>query len=128
MCFDKTSSELQFKSKKASKQQKDMGKSGVYCKFCHAQISHPSLAIEVQGAFQHMFKNPEGITFLIGLYQSAECLATGPVVYEHTWFSGYAWQTVICHHCKSLIGWSYSQSDSPDFYGLILNRLSIVDK
>ena len=124
--FDRTNTGTHFESKKNAEQKEKLQKRGVYCKHCQAKISHPSHAIEIQGAYQHRFTNPEGMTFDIGLYNQAECLAVSEPIHEHSWFSGYAWQIVVCHQCRSHLGWSYSNKHSPNFYGLILNRILII--
>ncbi len=96
---------------------------GVYCKHCRTRISHPSHAIEVQGCYHHVFTNPEGVVFKIVMYDKADCLAVSPAMLAHTWFAGYAWQVVICPGCQTHLGWHYNEVDSPDFYGLIRDRL-----
>jgi hypothetical protein len=128
MRFDKSTSGLDFESQKQVKQQIKPEQPGIYCKACHNHVTDPSHAVEINGAFRFVFSNPDGISFEIGMYDQADCPAISPPIYEHTWFAGFAWQIVVCDYCKQHLGWSYSRTDSPDFYGLILDRLVQVDK
>jgi len=125
--FERTNTGTHFQSQKHTEQKNKLQKRGVYCKSCQAKISAPSHAVEIKGAHQHRLTNPEGITFDIVIYSQVECLVASEPIYEHTWFSGYAWQIVVCHHCKSHLGWCYIKNNSPDFFGLILNRIIIID-
>lgn len=109
--------------KSETKLKRGIDEEGVYCRQCQTRITHPSHAIEIQAAHHHVFTNPEGVSFEIGLYDQAECLAISPAVLEHTWFAGYAWRVIVCPECTTHLGWSYSKHDSPDFYGLILDKL-----
>lgn len=121
--FDASTTKSESATKKDSDTAEHLDDIGVYCKQCRTRISHPSQAVEVQGFYHHVFTNPEGLVFEIGMYDKADCLAVSPAILEHTWFAGYAWQLVICCGCQSHLGWYYSKVDSPDFYGLILDRL-----
>lgn len=121
--FDQSNTSNEIKSKHESKDKQDIEKAGIYCKYCMTRISHPSHAIEMQGAHYHVFTNPEGIRFEIGLYDQVECLPISPAILEHSWFAGYAWRIIACPECTSHLGWSFSKHHSPDFYGLILDRL-----
>jgi hypothetical protein len=124
--FDKTNTGLGMAPKKATEQNDQVDKQGIYCKACHTKISHPSHAFEMQSSHLHVFTNPEGVTFEIGLYAKADCLASGPMILEHTWFAGYAWQVALCPGCQIHLGWRYSQAHAPAFYGLILSRLKLT--
>lgn len=121
--FDQSDPSSGLKLKNESEFKRGTDEAGVYCKQCQNRITHPSHAIEMQGTHHHVFTNPEGVIFEIGLYDQAECLAISPAVLEHTWFAGYAWQIMVCAECTLHLGWSYSKHDSPAFYGLILDRI-----
>ena len=121
--FDQSDTGSGFRTKKDVETKQHFDETGVYCKYCHTRITHPSHAIEVQGAYHHVFTNPEGVTFNIGTYDQAECQSISPPEQEYSWFAGYAWQIVICPKCQAHLGWYYSHPGSPDFYGLILDRL-----
>ena len=121
--FDQSGSSPEIKLKNEAKNKHEDEREGIYCSYCKTKITHPSHAIEMQGTHHHVFTNPEGIDFEIGLYDQAECLAISPAMLEHTWFTGYAWQIVVCPECTSHLGWCYSKHGTPDFYGLIVARL-----
>ena len=122
--FDQSSTKYQLKPKKQSKDAPETEKADICCKRCQAKITHPSHAIEINGNHYHVFTNPEGVKFEIGLFEQANCLAVSPAILEHTWFAGYTWQIVVCPECNSHLGWSYTKQHSPDFYGLIVDRLN----
>lgn len=93
------------------------------CASCHAEITRPDQAIEHDGRQQHRFRNPQGISFVIGLYALANCLAHGEFIHKYSWFPGYAWQIMLCPSCHTHLGWGYATGHSPDFYGLITTQL-----
>ncbi len=121
--FEQSDPDARYVSKKSHDLLDSVGKEGLYCKHCQQLITHPSSAIEVNGTHHHVFANPEGISFEIGVYDQAECLIVSPAMLEHTWFAGYTWQIVICGGCHLHLGWKYSKPGSPAFYGLIVDRL-----
>ena len=96
---------------------------GGICANCHTLLTHAEYAITIEGRHQHVFTNPNGISFKIGTYQQVECNAETTAVDEFSWFSGYAWRIISCPECSLHIGWSYQKQDSPDFYGLITDKL-----
>ena len=101
---------------------------GICCAKCHAFITQAKNAIAVEGQHQHRVTNPMGTTFNIGTYSKAECKVESETVSEYSWFAGYAWRIIACPECSQHIGWSYEKGRSPDFYGLIVDKLIDFDK
>jgi len=79
--------------------------------------------MEVQGGYDHMFANPDGLVFRIGCFGYAEgCIDSGEHTREWSWFVGYSWKYALCASCGTHLGWLYRR-DEECFYGLILKRL-----
>lgn len=67
--------------------------------------------------------NPSGIEFRFGCFDDAPgCGGWGESSTFFTWFSGYAWQIVLCRGCAIHLGWVF-RSEGDVFYGLLLDRL-----
>lgn len=128
LSFDQSDSDYQLTTRKKNRKRSREDDSGIFCRQCKTKITRHSNAVELHGLHFHVFTNPEGITFEIGLFDQAECAAVSPAILEHTWFAGFAWQIVICRTCQAHLGWRYSKPDSPVFYGLIMDRLVDRDK
>ena len=93
------------------------------CAQCGHTITRKSDRITVSNAFEHWFLNPQGVEFHIACFQQAPgCRGIGGHTTDWTWFSGYAWQIVVCQQCQNHLGWHYQGSDYK-FYGLILKQL-----
>jgi hypothetical protein len=87
-----------------------------------SQVTTPRAAIAVSGSHEHVFRNPEGLSFRIGCFASAAgCVAVGPRSSYWTWFPGHSWQVALCAGCRTQLGWRFS-GERP-FHGLILDRL-----
>jgi len=112
---------------KNEKTTKQTNAKGICCALCLTHVTDVASAIEVQAQHQHTLSNPGGIKFDIRLYAKAICHAEGPPISEFSWFSGYAWRIVACVQCRQHLGWSFQQVLSPDFYGLIYDRLIEMD-
>ena len=120
--FDKSDGGQTRHSSKSQLQEQEED-NGVFCAGCQAQLSGRDQAIEFAGGHRHVFINPVGLEFEIALYRDVACLRHGPLTLEYTWFAGYAWQNVLCPGCHRHLGWRYRRTDSPDFYGLITDRI-----
>jgi hypothetical protein len=95
------------------------------CAACRHPITTEQQRIEVNGRHKHRCVNPDGLLFHIGCFRGAPgCTAEGVPTTEFTWFAGYAWNYALCNRCSALLGWKFQGSDSPSFFGLILNRLA----
>ncbi|WP_051261450.1 cereblon family protein [Desulfovibrio inopinatus] len=98
------------------------------CRMCGHVITFGTSAIALFGASRHVFFNPHGQMFEIGLFSQAPgCVGVGVTTTEFTWFPGFAWQATLCRQCNIHLGWVYTSIDAssrPDaFYGLIMGLL-----
>ena len=95
----------------------------IFCRECMQVITSPAERIQVQGSHCHTFSNPAGLLFQIGCFRRVKgCIDASPIEAEWSWFSGYAWQVVLCSACATHLGWRYT-GQNEGFYGLILGRL-----
>jgi len=96
----------------------------IVCRQCRNVITRPEERIEIQGAHQHTFANPQGIVFEIGCFGFAQgCGFVGPLTDEFTWFKGYSWRVAVCGACITHLGWLFHSPGGDSFCGLILDRL-----
>lgn len=92
------------------------------CRACDQRITPDAARIPVGQQHEHTFTNPHGFVFHIGCFDDAPgVLEEGQPESRWSWFSGYAWQIVICQQCRWQLGWYFSNGNG--FYGLILDRL-----
>jgi len=97
----------------------------LYCAHCRSAVTRLRWRMVKDGRHQHLFVNPAGLAFEIGLYALAP--GAGPVgqpTLEATWFSGSAWQVAICRACQDHLGWRYSGGEPAEFWGLIGRALT----
>ncbi|MBW2606015.1 MAG: hypothetical protein JRD05_00120 [Deltaproteobacteria bacterium] len=96
----------------------------ILCRQCLQVITSPAERIEMQGAHQHTFANPNGIVYQIGCFRSASgCGYAGQPSYEFSWFKGYSWRVAVCGSCLFHLGWLFTSPGSESFNGLILDHL-----
>ncbi len=97
----------------------------LYCSACKYPITRKHARITVNGAHEHYFMNPHGISFRIACFTEAPgCVNIGQATEEHSWFPGYAWRVAVCESCQQHLGWGFHGPDAGRFFGLIVNRLS----
>ena len=95
----------------------------VVCAACNHALTKASARIEVEGAHEHAFANPAGLTFRVACFREAPgCRGFGEESTVWTWFKGYAWRVALCGACAAHVGWSY-RSESSTFFGLIVDRI-----
>lgn len=93
------------------------------CAVCGNLITYASEESDRQGSFVHHFTNPHGMAFTIGCFATAAGISPhGLPTYEHSWFSGYAWNFAHCSQCQSHLGWGFHRG-AEQFFGLILDHL-----
>ena len=98
----------------------------LYCAACGYPITHRQARKPVNGAHEHQFTNPHGISFHIGCYAEAPgCVQVGEATEEHSWFPGHAWRIAGCASCQQHLGWGFHGRDGGRFFGLIVDRLSL---
>jgi len=96
----------------------------ILCRQCLQVITSPAERIEMHGAHQHTFANPNGIVYQIGCFRSAVgCGYAGQPSYEFSWFKGYSWRVAVCGNCLFHLGWLFISPGSEGFNGLILDHL-----
>lgn len=97
----------------------------LYCAHCRAAVTRLRWRIAKDGRHDHLFVNPAGLAFEIGLYGQAPGAApVGQPTLEATWFAGCAWQVAACRACRTHLGWRYSGGRPAEFWGLIGRALA----
>lgn len=98
----------------------------IVCRKCQKRLTRPSERSTVNGAHQHTFANPSGIVFEIGCFLNVRnCTLVGRPSTDFAWFTGHAWQIVICAGCLTHLGWLFTGGQGHYFYGLIMDRISV---
>lgn len=99
----------------------------IVCRKCQSQITRPSERTMVNGAHQHTFANPSGIVFEIGCFLKVRnCTLVGHPSTDFPWFTGHSWQITVCAGCLTHLGWMFSNQQGQQFYGLIIDRITVV--
>lgn len=94
------------------------------CAVCGLVITYEAQRISVQGAHEHLRRNPFGLSFRFGCFAWAPgCAKLGEATSEYTWFPNYSWRFAVCGQCREHLGWSFSGRSEEGFYGLILAQL-----
>lgn len=91
------------------------------CTVCGCTVAYDSDKANVDGLNEHVKTNPQGNTYLIRCFNTADCVKIGEPTVEHCWFSGYLWRYAHCNSCKTQLGWHFSGDSS--FYGLIKEQI-----
>ncbi|MCD6273504.1 MAG: hypothetical protein J7K30_11855 [Deltaproteobacteria bacterium] len=105
-------------------EEKPRNEKALLCRQCLLTITNRSELIEVEGAYEHTFANPQGVVFQIGCFGAAKgCGHVGPATEEWSWFKGFRWQVALCSICLTHLGWYYTSKYMNSFHGLILDRL-----
>lgn len=95
----------------------------VVCVACNHALTKASSRIEVDGAHEHAFANPAGLTFRVACFRDAPgCAGYGDESRVWTWFKGFAWRVALCGGCSEHVGWSY-RNEASSFFGLITTRI-----
>ena len=113
------------KSTNVAIQKKEREEKYILCSHCENKITLPKFKLEIEGAFDHTFLNPEGYVFHIGCFEQANgCAVFGDAISEWSWFPGFGWRAARCNQCLKQLGWFYtSDVESTFFFGLILDNL-----
>ena len=109
------------------KTEKKFGMKGerlILCANCGNPITTSGSIIAVDEKHIHKFLNPDGITFEIGCFSSADgCSVLEESTTETTWFEGFSWSGSLCSNCFSHLGWLYESKEN-DFFGLIIENIT----
>jgi hypothetical protein len=101
------------------------GRRRLLCRACGHPITTEADSTTVEGAHEHVKRNPAGLVFRIGCFRAAPGAAGwGDAFAEHTWFAGYTWQIALCAGCGVHLGWAF-HSDGSSFHGLVTERLRL---
>ncbi|QJT09443.1 cereblon family protein [Oceanidesulfovibrio marinus] len=101
----------------------DSGGNILRCRSCGHAITKASFRTQKGGRHCHVFCNPSGIVFEIGIFSAAPGAAlTGQPSSEFTWFPEHSWRIAVCGSCLVHLGWIWS-GPAGMFYGLVLNML-----
>jgi len=98
------------------------------CLACHKKITEDKERFPYDGETEFHFTNPEGYTFDIITFRTAEgCREEGIPTSAFTWFKDHAWTYTFCSRCGLQLGWKYLSTEASakadSFYGLIKSRL-----
>ena len=94
------------------------------CEVCRYFITTTSSRIELFGGHVHNRINPAGFVFRLGLFADAPgVVAVTEPSLEFSWFSGYAWQIVVCRGCLEHLGWEFR--DEKRFFALLPEKLVV---
>ena len=108
-------------------EEKPRNEKTLLCRQCLLTITNRSELIEVDGAYEHTFANPQGLVFQIGCFRSVKgCGHVGPATEEWSWFKGFHWRVAVCSMCLTHLGWYYTSKSMDSFHGLILDRLKSI--
>jgi hypothetical protein len=94
------------------------------CAACGHEIARDRDRVDLEGAAERAFVNPEGIEFvIIGFRDAPGCRPFGASSTYWSWFEGFAWRVALCGGCGAHLGWSF-ESGARRFHGLIVRRLA----
>lgn len=97
----------------------------IHCAACQHPITSPKHLTSVGGNHERTFRNPAGYSFHVLCFAQAEgCEVKGRPTTADSWFEGTAWAFAFCGGCGGHLGWHYTRSEGPAFYGLIAPRLT----
>lgn len=81
----------------------------ILCAACGTIISYREHILRYAGSSEHIFTNPHGFVFRVGLFREAPGVFTvGDWTEEFSWFTGFAWRFAVCGGCMTHLGWEYS--------------------
>ena len=94
----------------------------IYCGACGHALTLQAFEMTHAGAHTHVFQNPAGFTFEIGLFKEVPGAGErGTPQAEHSWFAGLLWCYAHCLGCGVHLGWKFIGEEA--FWGLIETHL-----
>ena len=132
--FIRTTSPVGVAEEKQDSAVREAPEHSITCAACGQVVTYERFRTDIDEVFEHVFTNPHGYVFRIGLFSEAPgVLPAGMWIEEFSWFPGTLWRFVVCSDCYSHLGWEYSGSTEPtaadkgDFFGLVLTKLRGVE-
>ena len=121
----------------AEKTETEPEQNPIRCASCGTIVSYREYIIRYAGNSEHVFTNPHGFIFRVGLLQKAPgVFSVGEWTDEFSWFAGFAWRFAVCGGCMTHLGWEYlgtpgggargaeGGTEWSRFYGLVVTKLS----
>jgi len=94
------------------------------CRSCGNRITPVLSRADLNGCHYHQRVNQSAIVFKFGMFSVAPgCEAIGLPVARDSWFTGFAWEVVVCVRCTEHVGWRFSSAKKSSIYGLITVKL-----
>jgi hypothetical protein len=95
----------------------------IRCRSCGHAVTKAGFRAEMDGRHCHVFCNPAGIVFEVGIFSAAPgVMLVGQPSSQFTWFPEHSWRIALCAACTTHLGWVWS-GPLGQFYGLILDAL-----
>jgi hypothetical protein len=128
-CFEPSSRYLRSKRVRTTDDKRDSNSErNLRCRACGNVVARDDDRIGMLGMHEHTCTNPHGIHFHIGCFREAPGGAeVGASNGAHTWFAGYYWRIMLCAQCGAHLGWGFHARVGDRFFGLILDRLSLLN-
>jgi hypothetical protein len=80
----------------------------ILCASCGTVVSYREHILRYTGISEHVFTNPHGFVFRVGLLREAPgVFSVGDWTEEFSWFTGFAWRFAVCGGCMTHLGWEY---------------------
>lgn len=101
------------------------GDDALVCATCARPVTSERARIERFGGHVHERVNLAGITFEIGLFDTAPgARLVGEPSDEFPFFPHHRWTIAVCRGCLSHLGWRFESGTERPFYGLSLAALA----
>ncbi|MFO7850662.1 MAG: cereblon family protein [Spirochaetia bacterium] len=99
----------------SSPEEEEKTDKSIICAACGSLVTHKKYISSYAGSFEHVFTNPNGYVFRIGLFTYAEgVVPAGMWIGEFSWFPHTLWRLVVCGGCFVHLGWEYIYADSTE--------------
>jgi hypothetical protein len=100
----------------------------ILCRRCQSPVTSKAELVSIGGSRAHRRTNPNGYEFEFACFLAAPGAdRRGVPTTQFSWFAGYAWCLAACRSCDVHLGWHFS-GKSPEFYGLIIDRIAAEDR
>lgn len=121
--------DIEFEEKDEIATEKAPGMFIILCKQCRFHLTSSDRAMVVEGHHEHIQCNPQGYTFVFKCFSRVPGgILSGEATRNYSWFSGYSWQYAHCQGCGSHLGWYFHNHHDESFFGLIADKVAVVDQ